>query len=482
MLAACGREPFGALYASECAVCHGEDLRGTPTQGPALIGADLVHGESVAELSASIAAGFPDAGMPGWAATLTSAQIQGLAIFVAEERAASSFLDFRMEAPLVLPSGVQRTQHHAFAFEEIAHGLDPLPYGIAPLPDGRILLTERQRGLKVVSAEGEVSGLVPGAPLGHDDGIRLGALTYSTGNVLDVALGPSYAEDGWIYLSFGDRCEDCEGWRPRSMLKVVRARLREGRWVDEQTLWEVDEALYTTDPDMSVGGRITFDGAGHVFVSLGMKDRYRGVQSLGSPLGKIHRFREDGRVPDDNPFAADTSAFPTVYTLGHRSPQGLEFDPSTGRLWQTEMGPRGGDEVNLLEPGRNYGWPLTSKGVHYDGRPVDGVGLGISVDRSTLAEPVVDFTPSVAVSSFVVYRGAAFPDWEGDLLVGSLKATDLIRLRFEGTRVVEREVIVDDLARVRDVEVGPTGEILLLLEHEAGGRIVRLVPAADEAR
>jgi len=171
-------------------------------------------------------------------------------------------------------------------------------------------------------------------------------------------------------------------------------------------------------------------------------------------------------------------ALPSVWSYGHRSPQGLEFDPRTGRLWGTEMGPRGGDEFNLLRPGKNYGWPLTSKGVNYDGTPVAwGKELGITFDLAEIEQPVVDMTPAPAVSSFVLYRGSAFPGWQNDAIVGTLKATELYRFVIEGERVVHRETLLRSLARIRDVEVGPDGYVYLLLEHETGGRIVRLVPA-----
>ena len=168
---------------------------------------------------------------------------------------------------------------------------------------------------------------------------------------------------------------------------------------------------------------------------------------------------------------------PSIWSYGHRSPQGLEFDARTGELWGTEMGPRGGDEVNHLRPGRNYGWPLTSKGLDYDGTPVDyGKELGIEFELKDIEQPVVDLTPSPAVSSFVIYQGDAFPEWQDDLIVGSLKATELYRIVLDGDEHVHTEILLKDLARIRDVAIGPSGVIYLLLEHASGSRIVRLVP------
>jgi glucose/arabinose dehydrogenase len=263
------------------------------------------------------------------------------------------------------------------------------------------------------------------------------------------------------------------------MIKVVRGRIADGAWVDQQTIWETSIENYTGMPDMSAGGRLAFDAAGHVFVTAGIKanSEHTGVQDLSLPYGKIHRVNDDGSIPSDNPFVGRTNVVPSIWTYGHRSPQGLEFDRATGRLWGTEMGQRGGDEVNLLEAGRNYGWPLVSKGLKYDGTPVDyGKELGIEVDLDAIEQPVVDLTPSPAVSSFIVYRGNAFPKWQGNLLVGTLKATELYRMVLDGERVTHRETLLSGLGRIRDIAAGADGVVYLLLEHAAGSRILKLVP------
>jgi glucose/arabinose dehydrogenase len=201
-----------------------------------------------------------------------------------------------------------------------------------------------------------------------------------------------------------------------------------------------------------------------------------GVQDLRLPYGKIHRMNDDGSVPADNPFVGVPGAVATIWTYGHRSPQGLEFNSATKELWETEMGQRGGDEVNLLSRGTNYGWPLVSKGLKYDGTPVDyGKELGIEPDLAQIAQPLVDLTPSPAVSSFAFYDGSAFQRWRGDMLVGTLKAMDLYRMVVEDARVVHVEKLLTGLGRIRDVEVGPDGAVYLLLEHAAGGRVLKLV-------
>jgi len=467
-------DPLFDAYQEHCQQCHGENLEGSPLGTP-LVGRPFAHGDSVAEIETSIREGFPTRGMPGWGDVLDPAQVQGLAILVSERRHDYARTDFKIEAPLSIPEGTISSERHDFRIEPVASGLHPRPFSIAPLPDGRILLTEKVLGLRVVSPDGTQSPLVEGTPPTHDDGPELFSLVYGLGWMMDVALHPDYEHNGWIYLHFGDRCRECE----TSMNKLIRGRIQHGRWVDEQTIWSADPATYTAASDMGAGGRVCFDDAGHVFLSVGIKGpaNFVGVQDLGQPYGKIHRVFDDGRVPDDNPFIGVPGALASTWTYGHRSPQGLEFDPETRRLWGTEMGPRGGDEVNLLRAGRNYGWPLYSKGMDYDGTPVEyGKELGIELDLDAIEQPVVDLTPAPAVSSFVVYRGDAFPRWKGDLIVGTLKATELYRMVLEGDRVVQRETLIRGLARIRDIEVAPDGTILLLLEHASGGRIVRLVP------
>jgi glucose/arabinose dehydrogenase len=250
--------------------------------------------------------------------------------------------------------------------------------------------------------------------------------------------------------------------------------------VDEEVIWQSDPKFYSITPEMGAGGRIALDPKGYAYFSIGMKGRsnYDGIQDLRTPYGKIHRVHDDGRIPSDNPFFAHASALKSIWTYGHRSPQGLEFHRRRRQLWGTEMGPRGGDEVNLLLPGRNYGWPLYSKGLDYDGTPVEyGIELGIEFDLDDIEQPVVDMTPAPAVSSFIFYDGDLFPRWRDNIIVGSLKATELYRIVLEGDKAIHRELLLGDLARIRDVENGPDGAIYLLLEHASGGQIVRLVPA-----
>ena len=478
ILIAGGDDPFAPLYADNCSVCHGANLEGA-AQGPALVGNVLVHGDSVAELTESIARGVPQTGMQGWSGTLDDGQVRSLAILIAEKRVNRTFTDFKTDAELVIPRDPIASELLSFRVETVATGLDPFPFSIAPMPDGRILLTEKRRGLSIISAEGEQSALIEGTPETSTLGINVAGLNYGIGWLLDVALHPDYERNGWIYLLHTHLCDDCS-LLPATMNRVVRGRVEGGVWVDQEVVWSVPLEFYNTIPDIGAGGRLAFDPDGYVYLSVGVKGmgNYVGIQALDTPYGKIHRVHDDGRVPGDNPFVDVEGALPSIWSYGHRSPQGLEFNSTTRQLWGTEMGPRGGDEVNLLRPGRNYGWPLYSKGVDYDGTPVEyWQELGIELDLDDIEQPVVDLTPSPAVLSFVIYDGEAFRKWRDHLIVGSLKATELYRIVVDGDRHMHTEILLKDLARIRDVEAGTEGMIYLLLEHAKGSQIVRLVPA-----
>ena len=474
-------EAGAELFSEHCAVCHGERMEGA-AQGTPLVGAALAGGASVDELVASISNGVPERDMPAWSAIMSADQIKTLALWIAEVRDGLVYSQFNYMDELTIPEGAIRTQAYDLEIDVLIAGLDPLPYSLAVLPDDHVLVTEKKRGLRLVTPEGERSMLIEGTPAVYDDSqLGLGGVEEGIGWLLDVALHPRYPENGWIYLAYTDRCGGCNearrvSERPVSMVKLVRGRIEDGRWTDEQVIWQPPLESYSPSSDSVAGGRIAFDPDGYVFLSVGYKSD-DGIQDLVSPHGKIHRIHDDGRVPADNPFVDLPGAVQSIWSYGHRSPQGLEFDARTGRLWGTEHGPRGGDELNLLLPGRNYGWPLFSNGQNYDGTEVNWDGRhGTEVSLEDVAQPVVDFTPSVAVSSFVVYEGDALAAWRGDLLVGSLKAADLIRLRIEDGQLLEREILIENVARIRDVEIGPTGELYLLLEHASGGQVVRVTP------
>lgn len=478
------RDGFIKQFNKQCASCHGEDLRGT-TLGTPLVGAPLRHGDTVKQIAKSIANGFPEAGMPMWSETLNESKIWNLALYVAEQRQGTTILDKRTNIPLEIPAGIVETDRHAFRIETIVDGLDPMPFSIAPLPDGRILLSERMRGLSIITTDGQKSALISGTPPVYDDSGEFLGQVQGTGWMLDVAIHPQFEKNGWVYIHHTDRCSDCnelsrKAKQPVSMNRLVRGRIKNGEWIDQEIIWQADLETYTNTSDLAAGGRISFDNKDHVYISVGMKGPldFMGIQDLALPYGKIHRVHDDGRIPADNPFVDTPGALKSIWTYGHRSVQGLEFDSQTGQLWNTEMGPRGGDELNRLVPGGNYGWPVFTSGVNYDGRPVNvAEKLGIELDPGDAEFPVVDMTPSPAISSFIIYRGSEFSGWNGNIIAGTLRATDLLRMEIVDGQVTQTETLLEDLARFRDIEIGAEGELYILLENAAGSRIIRLIPA-----
>jgi aldose sugar dehydrogenase len=475
------RNTVGKLYAQHCAVCHGDDLSGG-AQGPSLRAPILKRGESDGELASSIAEGYPESGMPSWSALLSPDQIRSLVIYLQEIRGGAGQDQSLGDREQVLPDGPVHSEAAIFHLMSVTEGLQA-PYAIAVQPDGGVLVTEKTQGLKLLTANGRLSSPVAGTPRAYDDSTATswnttGASWNIIGNgwLLDVALHPQHEENGWIYLSHSDRCEDCNGLPdatefPPIMTAIVRGRIREGRWVDQQRIWRAPPGLYRPNHDLSAGGRIAFDDEGYIFFTIGTLGVDAHAQNSGRPNGKVHRLHDDGRVPGDNPFRAQPGALGSVWSLGHRVPQGLAFDPREGRLWLTEHGPRGGDELNHIISGGNYGWPEVSAGMWYDGTAISDLPW-----REGFESPVVDWTPSIAVSNIVFYRGAAFPGWRDNLLVASLRGSKLLRLVVKDGRVVHSEVPLEGVGRLRDLDVAPDGSLYLLSEFVGGSRILRLFP------
>jgi aldose sugar dehydrogenase len=437
------------LYASSCANCHGPRLSGA--QGPSLVDDEWKHGSDDASIAKSIHDGQPATGMPPFGGALSAEDIRALVIYLREEGARAG----RAQTTFAKPAGniSVASELHTFRLETVTSGVNA-PWGLAFLPDGRILVTEKRGRLRTVE-RGIVSKPIRGVPAVYTEG---------QAGLLDVALHPDFEKNGWIYLSYSD-----PGPNGSAMTAVVRGHLQDGAFIDQQQIFKADPALYRKG-GVHFGSRFVFDGKGHLFFSIGERGQGKDAQEIKRPNGKIHRVRDDGAVPDDNPFAHEAGAVPSIWSYGNRNPQGLARHPVTGELWEVEHGPRGGDEVNVIQPGRNYGWPVITYGMNYDGTPM--------TDRTAqegMEQPITQWTPSIAVSSIDFYGGDAFQKWNGNLLAGSLAAQELRRLEIEGTSVTRQEVLFKDVGRIRDVVVGPDGFVYLAMH--APDRIARLVPA-----
>jgi glucose/arabinose dehydrogenase len=475
------REPSFVAWHANCATCHGADLRGTALAA-SLIDAPLKHGDSVEEMMAVIAGDAVEAHKADWQGELSPQLTKALALYISEHR--QKFPKTSASYTMTPPGDRSiRSQHHDFRLERVTE-LVSRPYSIAPMPDGRLLVAEKIRGLSIIDASGQQGSVVTGTPETWEPLLTVQGNWLNLGIVLDVELHPNYAENGWVYLSHTEHCFTGCGWVvPGTMARVIRGRIQRGQWVDEEEIWSVHKDHYTPVPDGVAAGRLAFDKEGHLFVIVGGKNTYDKLHDLNTPYGKVHRVNDDGTVPEDNPFWLPAEARPegstihTVWSYGHRTGQGLDAHPITGAIWNTEMGPRGGDEINHIQRGKNYGWPLYTNGLDYSGEEVSiGRELGLDFALEDTVLPVVDFTPAPAISNFTFHQGNAFPNWGDDLLVGSLKAATLYRVRIKDAVLVEQEKLVTDFGRIRDVAMGADGLVYIAIEHNENGSIWRLVP------
>ncbi|MGO1079325.1 PQQ-dependent sugar dehydrogenase [Inquilinus sp. CA228] len=353
---------------------------------------------------------------------------------------------------------VYDTEKGRIRVQTIVEGLSH-PWGLAFLPDGRILVTERDGNLRLVGG-GRVSEPLEGVPEVDAGG---------QGGLLDVAIDPSFIQSRMVYLSYSEAGDG------GNSTAVARGRLSEDgtRLTGVQVVFSQRPKL---DSSAHFGSRLVFDRQGHLFITLGerSKAQFRGQsQQLDSHLGKVIRIRPDGSVPEDNPFAGRRDALPEIWSYGHRNAQGAALNPDTGVLWLNEHGPRGGDEINIPEAGKNYGWPVVSYGVNYNGSPV-GAGQR---EAPGMTGPIYHWTPSIGVSGMAFYTADAMPGWRGSVFVGGLAIPKLVRLERDGDRITGSEDLLEDLGlRIRQVMQGPDGALYLLTD-DSDGEILRVGPA-----
>jgi glucose/arabinose dehydrogenase len=349
------------------------------------------------------------------------------------------------------------TTNTAFQVVTVAKGLEH-PWGLAFLPDGRMLVSERPGRLRIVTAQGALSPPVAGVPKVATGG-QLG--------LFGLALDPRFAQTRLVYLAYAADAGD------GSPLTVARARLAEDAAPRLEDLRVIFRATPARSGTANIGGRLVFAPDGTLFVTVG--DRFQSAamaQTLDNDLGKVVRLNPDGSVPKDNPFVGKAGARPEIWSYGHRNSQAAAIDPWTHRLWTVDHGARGGDEVNIPAAGRNYGWPVITYGEDYSGRPV---GAGITA-KAGMEQPLYYWDPVIAPSGMAFYDAALFPAWKGSLFVGGLAGEHLARLTLKGERVVGEEWLLADLGeRIRDVVVGPDGAIYLLTDSDQG-RVLKLAP------
>jgi glucose/arabinose dehydrogenase len=469
--------PGAALYAQHCASCHGPTLQGGVASS--LVDDDWKFGSDDASITNSIRDGRPGTPMVAFKDVITDEQIRQLVFYMREQAGA---LKGKPETKVDPEGAIVKSERQTVKLEVVARDLET-PWGLAFLPDGRMLVTERSGRLRIVE-KGKLLPAVTGTPE---------AWVRQDGGLFDVEVHPAYAKNGWIYLSYS---EPLKGYMPPqpdpaatapaqpagrgpeppsipSMTVIVRGKIRDNAWVDQQVLYRGPADLYTTQ-NIHYGSRFLFDRDGHLFYSIGDKGKTEDAQDLSKPTGKIHRINDDGTVPKDNPFVNRTGAVASIWSYGHRNPQGLAFDPTTNKLWATEHGPNGGDELNLIEPGRNYGWAVVSHGMQ--------PGITKS-EQEGMESPKATWTPTIAPAGIAFYSGTRYPGWKNNLFVTGLGGQQLRRIEITNDKVTHQEVVFNEYGRVRDIIIGPDGYFYASLSlpgqrvsDTTAGVIVRMVP------
>ncbi len=409
---------------------------------------------------------------------------------------------------------IVKSEKQTFKIEVVATGLET-PWALAFLPDGRLLVTERPGRLRIIDHGKLLPDGVKGLPKVWEK---------QDGGMFDVEVHPQYSKNGWIYLSYS---ETLPGYTPPpasaappppppapaapvpptagagapgqpptppappparqgfgrgrggppdppSMTVIMRGRInKNNEWIDQQILFRAPPEVYSST-NAHYGSRFIFDKQNHLFFSLGEKQQMADAQDLSKPTGKIHRVNDDGSVPKDNPFVNRPGAVPSIWSYGHRNPQGLAWAPVTGKRWDSEHGPQGGDEINVIEPGHNYGWPVITNGVQ--------PGITKRTEEG-MESPVVYFSPSIAPSGIAFYSGSRYPGWKNNLFVSALAGQQLRRLEISGTTVTHQEVVFHQFGRVHDVIVGPDGYLYTTLQlpghvlsASTPGMVIRLIP------
>jgi glucose/arabinose dehydrogenase len=510
-----GRGGAGAaLYTANCAGCHG-GTDGTPGRAPSLFDEKWLNGTTDERMTKAIRLGVVNTEMEGFPPTqLTDEQIFQLIAFIRTQTG-----NLKPKPAFVADADGQiiTSEKQTFKIEALTKGVET-PWGLAFLPDGRLLITERPGRLRILD-KGQLSDPIKGTPAPH---------VQQDGGYLDVTVHPQYARNGWIYLSYSEvqpgftpppapapdaaaaqpappaRGAEAGGAPPAarggnaagpggggqgrgrgpqipSNTVIVRGKIsKDNTWTDQQVIFRSPTDLYVAS-GVHFGSRFVWDKDGHLFFSLGERGTMQNAQDLTKPLGKIHRVNDDGTVPKDNPFVNTPGADPTIWSYGHRNPQGFAWDPVSGKLWESEHGPTGGDEVNIIERGHNYGWGVASKGIQ---------GGITKTSEPGMDDPIVYYTPSIGPSGISFYTGSQYPGWKNtSLFVCALVGQQLLRLEISGDKVTHQEVIFNQFGRVHQIVTGPDGYLYVALQNPTGvpgvslsastpGMIVRLMPAS----
>ncbi len=442
------------LYQQYCATCHGTDLNGGNAQS--LVDKVWNFGDHPNYITRNIKFGISHLGMPSYEDILSDEEIKEIVDYILDAEKKSG-----IEEPGV-PSELESVEYRIKS-EVVAEGLE-IPWSIVFINENKAFVTERPGRLRVI----ENGVLLPDAVSGTPEVLHSGQ-----GGLLDVAIDPDYSQNGWVYLSFSHEIGQRPGdSRTAAMTKIVRGKIVGNTWSNEQVIFEAPHETYKTTRH-HYGSRIVFDPEGFLYFSIGDRGHSNDAQDISIPNGKVQRINRDGTIPGDNPFVDKEGVMASIYSFGNRNIQGMAVHPETGQVWSTEHGPMGGDELNLIEAGNNYGWPVITYGRNYNGTIITH-----ETHREGMQQPNYYWNPSPAFCGLDFYQGNLFPKWKNKLLVGALKYEEVKLLTLADDRVIHEEVVIKGAGRVRDVECSPEGAVYVVLNDP--GTILKLTPIAEK--
>lgn len=433
------------VYKMHCMGCHGSDLKGTPA-GSSLLTENLKYGNESADISKSISNGIPNTTMIKWGNALPTHEIGELTDYI---------VNIRKNRPIqekTTETLTYSTQDYNLNVEKLVTEGLVVPWGIEFVDAHRALITGNKGELYWV-VDGKLDPKrVTGIPFIYG--------TDLVGGMMDLALDPNYAENGWIYFAFSHNPKNTVDKTSPAMTKLVRGKIKDYQWVNQETLFEAPDSILVRG-GTRWGSRLLFDKDGYLYFTTG--DMQQSIAEGINPQlpsraeGKIFRIYPDGSIPKDNPYYGQEGTLQGIYAVGTRNVQGLAQHPITGEIYFTDHGPKGGDEVNLLKNGGNYGWPIITYGVNYDDSPITSLRA-----KEGMEQPLIYYDPSIAICAAEFVVGNVFPKWTNNLLITALKDQEIRRLVIDGDKVLSQEVIIKGIGRVRDVKIGPDGALYVL--------------------
>ncbi|MBT32560.1 MAG: glucose sorbosone dehydrogenase [Thalassobius sp.] len=444
------------LYINYCAGCHGTNLEGT-TSAASLLKPEWKSGENEVQIEETIKNGVANTTMIAWSSVLNDEQITSITQFILASQNSNNTANTSNHFDLI------DSKKYNLKVEKLVTENLRTPWGIEFINADTALISEKHGSLKWL-INGKVSSqTITGLPQTHTKS--------STGGFMDIAFDPEYKENGWIYLAYSHTNGDNNDAKALALTKIVRGKIINNAWTHQQTLFEVPDSLMVVRGNRW-GCRFLFDKDGYLFFSIGDMGKAMDSQDLGKATGKVFRINRDGSIPEDNPFINEAGALKAIYSIGNRNVQGISQHPQTGEIWATEHGPRGGDELNIIRKGANYGWPVITYGINYDGSQITD-----KTEQEGMEQPIVYWTPSIAACPTEFVESPLFSAWENNLLVGALAFQELRRLVIEGDKVTEQELLFKGKGRIRDIKFGKDGALYILTNDPDG--ILKITPEEE---